>query len=412
MSAHLVGQPLHGLRVIDLSRVLAGPFGTMLLADLGAEVIKVELPGSGDPSRANEPKVAGESHYFMAVNRNKKSIAVDLTTAGGRQTILDLCAHADILIENFRPGVMQKLGLSYDDVRAVNGRIVYCSISGFGPTGPLAARPAYNEVLQAMSGLMSINGDADGPPMKLGVPIGDLAGGLFGVIGILAALRQRDLTGEGEWIDVALFDTSVGLLGYLAGLYFMTGDSPPRVGSGHHSIAPLGVYPTKDGYVALSIFTTKFWRSFCAAVGREDLSADERFTHNAARVANKRVLDEIIREVMVLEDTATWLERLREADVPHAPVQTVGDALEHPHASARELVETYTHPTAGEVRTTGRVLKFGSGRPTQPLTPAPLLGEHTLEVLSEVLGYDEDSIDRLRASGAVETASDRAEAER
>ena len=393
--------PLSGIKIVDFSRVLAGPFATQIFGDLGAEVIKVEEPDGGDASRNNPPFVGGESHYFVSINRNKQSIAIDLKSPQGCQVALDLMHRCDVVIENFRPNVMTKLGLDYETVKQGNPGVVYCSISGFGHAGPMAGQPAYNEVMQALSGLMSMNGEEDGPPMKLGVPVGDMGGGLFAVIGILAALNERSRTGKGQWVDVALFDSMVSFLGYFAGLYFATGKSPERVGSGHHSIAPLGVFEASDGYMALSIFTTKFWRNFCKAAERPDWATDPRFARAGARVDNKKILEAMIRELFATRSLADWDGLLTAADVPHARVRSVGEALEDEHSRSRDLVIETEHPTAGKIRNVGRAIKFSGHDPAAPMLPAPLLGGDTEDILSGLLGYDPSRIAALLAAKAV-----------
>ena len=393
--------PLTGVKVVDFSRVLAGPFATQILGDLGAEVIKVEEPDAGDPSRNNPPFVGGESHYFVSINRNKQSIAIDLKSPEGKQVALDLMQGCDVVIENFRPNVMAKLGLDYETVKRGNPGVVYCSISGFGHTGPMANLPAYNEVMQALTGLMSMNGKEDGPPMKLGVPVGDMGGGLFAVIGVLAALNERTRTGRGQWVDVALYDSMVSFLGYFAGLYFATGESPKRVGSGHHSIAPLGVFAASDGYMALSIFTTKFWRNFCNAIGQPELATDPRFARAGARVGNKQVLEKTLRELFVRRNLAEWDELLTAADVPHARVRSVGEVLEDAHSRERNMVLEVDHPTAGKIRNVGRAIKFSGHDAAAAMLPAPLLGGDTVDILAGLLGYGKARIDALLAHKAV-----------
>ena len=393
--------PLTGIKVVDFSRVLAGPYASQILGDLGAEVIKVEEPDKGDASRNNPPFVGGESHYFVSINRNKQSIAVDLKCPDGKQVALDLMRRCDIVIENFRPGVMTRLGLDYDSVKTANPGVIYCSISGFGPTGPMAGAPAYNEVMQALTGLMSMNGEEDGPPMKLGVPVGDMGGGLFAVIGAVSALNERNRTGQGQLVDVALYDSMVSFLGYFAGLYFATGKSPARVGSGHHSIAPLGVFAASDGYMALSIFTTKFWRNFCKALGQPELVTDARFARAGARVENKQVLEKIIRDIFARRSLAEWDELLASADVPHARVRSVGEALDDVHSHERDMVLETDHPTAGKIRNVGRAIKFSHHDAAAPLLPAPLLGGDTVDILAGLLGYDRARIDSLLAGKAV-----------
>jgi formyl-CoA transferase/CoA:oxalate CoA-transferase len=389
------------LLVIDFSRVIAGPFASQLLGDLGADVIKVEEPVSGDPSRKNPPHVGGESHYFMAFNRNKKSVAFDLKTSAGRQAAFDLMNQADIVVENFRPSVMKNLKLDYDSVKTTNPRLIYCSISGFGREGPLHDVPAYNEVVQAITGIMSMNGEENGPPIKLGVPIGDLGGALFAVIGILAAVNDRARTGKGQWVDIALYDSMISMLGYFANLYFTTGKSPTRIGSAHHSIGPLGVFMTADkSYLALSIFTDKFWSNFCSVIGRPELATDSRFVTAAGRVGNKHILKKMLEELFLQSTLAQWDSLLTDADVPHAPVRSVGEALEAEHSKQRDMVIELEHPTAGRIRNTGRAIKLSNHDSKAPMKAAPLLGADTVDVLRHVLKYSETQIEEMTKQGA------------
>jgi crotonobetainyl-CoA:carnitine CoA-transferase CaiB-like acyl-CoA transferase len=403
--------PLADIRVLDLTRVLAGPFATQILGDLGAEILKVEAPGKGDDIRAIAPfATGGESHYFLALNRNKKSLVIDLKTERGVGIVKSLAAKSDVVVENFRPGVMEKLGLGYAALSAVNPRLVMCSISGFGQTGPLKDTPSYDIVTQAYSGAMSVNGEADRSPVKLGIPLGDMAGGVFGAPAILAALHERGLSGHGRHIDISLMDGLMGMLGYLAQIYFLTGESPKRVGSGHPNIAPYGAYPASDGHVIVACLNEGFWRRFASALGREDLVDDPRFADRARRVANRLALDEIIGELMCTRSKSEWSTVLQAHDVPCAPILDVGDSLEHPQTLARAMVETVEHPTAGSVRLVGRPIKF-SGAEQVALAPPPVLGADTREVLGDLLAMDSHELDRLAAAGVID-AVDRSDAAR
>jgi crotonobetainyl-CoA:carnitine CoA-transferase CaiB-like acyl-CoA transferase len=394
--------PLADIRILDFSRVLAGPFTTQILGDMGAEILKVEAPGKGDDTRRFAPFApGGESHYFMALNRNKKSLVIDLKSERGVDIIKTLVDKCDVVVENFRPGVMDQLGLGYDTLSAINPRLVMCSISGFGQYGPLRDTPSFDIVTQAYSGAMSVNGEADRPPVKLGLPFGDMAGGIFGAPAILAALHERGVTGRGRHIDISLMDGLMGTLGYLAQSYLVTGKSPQRVGSSHPSVAPYGAYPSSDGHIIVACLTDGFWHNFAGALGREDLLQDPRFSDYAARISHQLELDEIINAIMRTRTMQQWGDILTTHDVPHAPILEVSDALEHPHTVARGMVETVTHPSAGEMRLVGRPIKF-SGAPQAPLQPPPMLAANTREVLRSLLDFDADELDQLTASGVID----------
>jgi len=392
--------PLAGIRVVDFTRVLAGPFCTMILGDLGADVIKLEPPGTGDNVRAVPPLVGGESHYFLAINRNKRSLAIDLKAPEARDLVLRLVETADIVVENFRPGVMDRLGLGWDALRAVKPDLVMCSQSGFGQEGPMAAKPSFDLVTQALSGVMSLNGEPGGPPTKLGLPMGDIAGGLWGVIGVLAGLQHRNAMGEGLRIDLSLLDGLVGLLGYLAELQLLTGESPGRVGSGHHTIVPYGRYPVKDGHIVLAIHVGAFWRKFCHAIDRPGLIDDARFRTTADRARNRELLETLVRDVLATKTAAEWQAVFDAGDVPAAPVLDVGAALGQAAVRARGLVKTMRHPTAGDVPVVGLPFRFTGRAETGAVAPSPRLGEHSRAVLAE-LGCGPETFERLLAAGVV-----------
>jgi CoA:oxalate CoA-transferase len=393
--------PLSGVRILDFTRVLAGPFATMMLGDLGAEIIKIERPGKGDESRYSGPKANGESTHFITANRNKKSVVLDLKNPEGVRVARELAAKCDVVIENFRPGVMARLGLDYDSLREVNPGIVVASISGFGAYGPMRDRPAFDVIAQAMTGAMSVTGHPGQPPSRLGVAMGDLAGGLYAIIAILAAIRERSITGRGAAIDIAMYDSMLGLMHYYLTDYFLTGKDPQPVGSGNPSIVPYGAYQAKDGYIIIAAFQTQFWRRLCEVIGRPELSRDERFATNDLRVANKAELTPILEEVLVTKTRAEWSAVLDEADIPNASVQKVSEVVVAPHTQARGMIEQVDHPIAGVVKMTGRPIKF-VGRDREPLRPSPMLGEHTVEVLRDLLDYTDKDIDGLVASGATE----------
>lgn len=376
-------RPLDGLRILDLTRMLAGPYGTMILADLGAEVIKIEEPKVGDPTRRNIPMIQGESTYFMSVNRGKRSVTLDLQSEAGRQQFLKLVRDADIVVENYRPGVMERLGLSYDALRSIKPDLILCSISGFGQTGPLRDKISFDLVNQAMAGIMSVTGEAGRPPVRCGLPAGDLAGGIFGALGILAALYGRRKSGRGVHIDIGLHDLLLSLLGYVAQLYFTTGEVPGPVGSGHHHIAPYRAFKAKDGYFVIAAFTQVFWIKFIQVMGLQALGDDSRFANMTARKHHKQKLDALIEPLFLDGTVAEWIERFRLGDVPAAPVYTVGEALECEHASARGIVFEYTHSILGPIRAVGTPF-LANGRPWRSDLPPPLLGQDNAEILSTV----------------------------
>jgi len=391
---------LGSVRIVDFSRVLSGPYATLILGDLGADIIKVEEPSEGDATRENRPLVNGQSHYFLSLNRNKRSVGLNLKSAEGQDVARKLAASADVVVENYRPGKMASFGLDYASLAKVNPRVIYCSISGFGQDGPLAMTPAYNDVVQGLSGVMSLNGEPDGMPVKVGIPIGDLAAGMFAAMGILAALYEREAGGKGKHLDISMLDCLLGMLGYSAGWYFATGKSPHRVGSRHHSIAPVGVFKTLDGKdLILAVFITKFWQRFCEAAGRKQLALDPRFTSAQARVENSSELYPVIEEVVASKPLSEWLKLLARGDVPHAPVLSIGEALEQDYVRHRNMVVEATHPTYGPVKMVGPVIKY-RGEAAAPPTAPPMLGEHTAEVLRGY-GFSESEIGRLHDMGAI-----------
>jgi crotonobetainyl-CoA:carnitine CoA-transferase CaiB-like acyl-CoA transferase len=393
--------PLAGVKVLDFTRVLAGPFATLLLSDLGAEILKVEPPGKGDDIRTMAPFIGGESHYFISTSRGKKGLVIDLKHPRGRAIALELAQQVDVVVENYRPGVMDSLGLGYETLSAINPKLIYCSISGFGATGPLRDKPSFDIVTQALSGAISINGGADAPPEKLGLPFGDLAGGIYGSIAILGALHERHATGRGRLIDVSLLDGMMGLLGYYAQIYFVTGNNPPRVGSKHINITPYGIYPTSDGHIIVACLVERFWVNFAKALGREDFLEDPRFKDYQSRLDNREALDTEINALMRQRTKVQWEKILEECDVPHAGILSIGEALEQPHAKAREMVVTVEHPRAGPIRMVGRSIKY-PGAPQKPLEPPPTLGQHTRQVLSEFLGYVPETLNELEREGVID----------
>jgi formyl-CoA transferase/CoA:oxalate CoA-transferase len=393
-------RPLDGIRVVDLSRVLAGPYCTLLLADMGAEVVKVEEPGKGDDTRAWPPFAGGESTYFMSVNRGKKSLTLNLKAAGGQAVLRRLCESADVLLENFRPGTLERLGFGYEAVRAWNPRLVYCSISGFGESGPEAGRPGYDLIVQGESGIMDLTGFPDGPPVKVGNSIADLASGAMAAHGITLALFARERTGQGQKVEIAMLEVMAALLTYQGQGYLATGKSPRRRGNQHPSIVPYEVFEAADGYLTVGVANNSLWTRFCQALGRPDLAADPRFDTEARRVEHRDTLVPLLAGVFAGAPVATWLERLGRAGVPAGKIKAVGEVLESPHLRARGALVSITHPTAGVMRMVGPPIRL-HGTPGEATAPAPLLGEHTEEVLGKVLGYSAEAIAGLRAEGAI-----------
>lgn len=387
--------PLDGVRVLDLSRVLAGPFCSLILADLGAEVIKVEELGSGDQTRTIPPFAGGESHYFLSINRNKSSVALDARTEAGRGILLKLATQCDVVLENFRPGVMERLGLGYEALRVLKPDIIMCSISGFGAKGAMSDKPSFDLVTQALSGVMSINGYPDGTPTKLGLPLGDIGGGLWAALGVMAALNERHATGEGSHVDLSLLEGLMGLLGYLAQIYLVTGESPGRMGNSHHNIVPYGLMPVKDGHIVLALHVGEFWRKFCRAIGREDLIADARFRTVRDRHTNRVELERQITAIMLTKTVVEWQQILDAADVPHGPVNNMEQALNQPIVRERGFVKEVQHPVAGTVKVVGSPLRFEGKYEDSRLEPPPMLGEHTRAVLGDLLGLSNGEIERL-----------------
>lgn len=389
---------LNGIKVIDLTRVLAGPFCTMILGDLGADVIKIEAP-EGDESRKYGPFVKGESAYFMSINRNKRSVVINLKKPEGVEIFKKLVKDADIVVENFRPGTTAKLGISYEDLQLINPRLIYASCSGFGQTGPYRLRPAYDIIVQAMGGIMSITGQPGGEPTRVGASIGDITAALFTVIGILAALAERERSGKGQYIDISMLDCQVAILENAIVRYSVGGEVPKPIGNRHPSITPFTTLKTKDGYVVIAVGNDNLWRKFCEAIGREDLIDDPRFKTNPLRTQNWEELFEILRSVFSQYTTSEALAIIEGAGVPCGPLQDIGQVFHDPHVRQREMIVPVEHPVAGPVWMAGTPLKL-SRTPGKIERPAPMLGEHTLEVLLEA-GYTEEEVRRLEAEGVV-----------
>ncbi len=392
--------PLAGVRILDLSRILSGPFATMIFADLGADVIKLENPRTGDDTREWAPPYQGDqSAYFLSVNRNKRGIAVDLKTAQGLEIALRLVDRADVIVENFRPGTATRLGLGYDDLRARNRGLIYASISGFGQTGPYANEPGYDAIAQALGGVMSVTGEADGEPVRVGNSAADLGAAMWAAIGILAALHERHTTGCGEWIDISLLDGQIASLTYLAGGYFASGEVPRRYGSAHPSIVPYQALQTADGHLMVAVGNDTLWRRFAPLIGLPELVDDPRFESNPQRVANRAQLIPLIERALAAKGSVAWADELSRVGIPAGSINTVAGALEHPQVIARDMVLSTEHPSAGTLRMTGSPIKL-SGHTATVRRPPPTLGEHTDDVLGE-LGYSAAEIAKLHDEGVV-----------
>ena len=385
---------LEGLRVVDLTQAMAAPFCTMNLADMGADVIKVEPPGAGEQTRRLGPaQKNGHSATFMAVNRNKRSLAVDLKRPDGVVIVKRLAGTADVFVQNYRPGVAERLGVGYEDLRSVNPRLVYCAISGFGGTGPYASRGGYDLIAQGMSGIISVTGEEDGPPAKSGIPISDLAAGLLGAYGILAALEHRERTGEGQLVDTSLLEAALSLTVWESSEYWVTERPPKPLGSAHRLSAPYQAIRASDGYFTVGANNDKLFQGFCRAIGRPDLYADERFAGRTVRLENREALVGEIEKTTIAETRAYWLQRLETEGIPSGPINSYPEVLSDPHVLAREMVVDLIHPGAGEIKALGIPVKL-SDTPGAVDRPAPLVGQHTAEILTE-LGYSEAEQRRL-----------------
>ncbi len=393
---------LEGVRVIDLTRVLAGPYCTMLLGDLGAEVIKIEAPGRGDDTRHWGPPFApgGEAAYFLAVNRNKRSVTLNLKTPEGLDILKALIRQGDVLVENFRTGTLERWGLGYETLQELRPGLIYCSITGYGQTGPYRERPGYDFIVQAQGGFMSLTGPEGGEPYRAGVAIADLAAGMFAANAILAALFARGRTGEGQRIDIALLDSQVALLSYVASNYFVSGERPCRYGNAHPNIVPYEAFKARDQYFAFAAGNDLQWRRFCEAVGRPEWAEDERFATNAARLQNRKQVVQMLNDLFATKDAADWIQLCHEIGLPAAPINTVDQVFQDPQVLAREMVLEVEHPTAGRLKVLGSPLKVHTAPPEVRLPP-PTLGQHTEEVLEAYLGYTREQVEALRRKGVV-----------
>lgn len=365
--------------VVDLSRVYAGPYCTMILGDMGATVIKVEQPGKGDDTRQfGPPSIEGESAYYLGLNRNKHSITLDFYNPAHKQRLLELIETATVLVENFRPGTLERQGLGYEALQALNPGLIYCSISGYGQDGPYTNRPGYDFVAQAESGIMSVTGDVDGEPQRVGSPVGDISAGMFACMSILAALYVRKSTGKGQHIDISLFESAVSLLGNVASNYLISGEDAIRYGNGHPNIVPYQAFRTRDGYIVVACGNDRLYQSFCSLLGRDDLATDPRFTSNPQRVRNRKELIPTLQNLILLRDTADWLAELRAVGIPCGPINTVRQVFNDEQLHARGFIWECKHPTAGPIKLSGSPIHF-SDTPTRLYKAPPLLGEDNEE---------------------------------
>jgi formyl-CoA transferase len=401
-------QPLQNIRVLDITRALAGPYCTMMLGDLGADVIKVERPITGDETRGWGPPFVGkpygpypgESAYFIAANRNKRSITVNIQSSEGQEIIRKLAGLSDVLVENYRTGELEKMGLGYQDLHKLYPKLIYCSVSGYGRTGPYADRPGYDAVIQAEGGMMSITGPIDGPPSRAGIPIIDITSGMFAATAILAALRARDLTGEGQLVDISLFDSHVALLTNVASNYLVGGSSPRRYGNAHPNLVPYDAFSARDGWFIVGVANEKQWGILCDVLDRADMKIDPRFAANRDRVTNREVLLAELNRIFSERNVDDWLDKLTRAGLPCGRINSIPEVFAHPQAQARAMAQETEHPSAGTIKVPGFPYKL-SGTPAEIQKPPPMLGEHTEEVLKDLLDYSAEDVDGLNEKGAI-----------
>lgn len=391
-------KPLHGVTVLDLSRVLAGPYAAMMLADYGADVIKIEAP-NGDDSRAFGPFVAGESTYFMSLNRGKRGMVLNLKDAAHVDVFKQLVVQADVVVENYRPGTMDRLGIGYDVLNELNPRLVYAQCSGFGDTGPYRLKPAYDVVVQAMGGIMSITGPEGGQPTRIGASLGDIIAGMFTAFGIVTALRAREASGKGQRVDVGMLDCQVAVLENAIARYVATGNVPGPIGNRHPSITPFSAFPTTDGHVIVGAGNDKLWGELCALIGLPQLVDDPRFADNGLRTEHVEHLTPLLNAAFATRTTNEWLSMLTKAGLPCAPINTVDKVITDPQIIARDMIVEVDHPAAGVTQMPGVPVKF-SQTPGGIDRAAPILGEHTSEILRELLGWDDNQIAQFGATTA------------
>jgi CoA:oxalate CoA-transferase len=396
-----MSQPLEGIRVLDLTHVLAGPFCTQILGDLGAEVIKIERPGVGDPTRRMPPHtMKDQSLYFMALNRNKKSLTLDLKSSEGKEIFYGLTRKADVVMNNFTPGTMEKLGLGYEDLKKINPLIVWASVTGYGQTGPYRERPSYDIIVQAMGGAMSYTGEPGKPPVRCGIPIGDLGGAVFAVIGILSALVSRSMAGEGRMVDISMLDVQLALHTYRAKYYFVAGEVPQPVGTAHVSNVPLRAYRTKDSALVIEAYIDHFFRNLCKNMDIEHLADDPRFSTRASRLKNREELDRLLEETFLKKTTDEWLDLFVKLEVPSGPINTVDKAVADPQVLSRDMVVEIDSPHVGKTKDVGSPVKVSGVDRVRYVYP-PALGEHTEQILKTLLGYSADKIVGLKSQKVI-----------
>jgi formyl-CoA transferase len=401
-------QPLQNIRILDITRALAGPYCTMMLGDLGADVIKIERPGVGDETRGWGPPFVGEAYgnypgesaYFLAANRNKRSVTVNIQSKEGQEIIRKLAGISDVLVENYRTGDLDKLGLGYNDLRKQFPKLIYCSVSGYGRTGPYADRPGYDAIIQGEGGMMSITGPADGPPSRAGIPIIDITSGMFAATAILAALRARDLSGEGQLVDISLFDSHVALLTNVASNYLI-GDKPPRrYGNAHPNLVPYDSFSARDGWFIVGVANDKQWAQLCDILARPKWKTDARYANNKDRVSNREGLVAELNRIFAERDVDDWLADLTKTGLPCGRINSIPEVFTHPQAHARDMILETNHASAGTVKLPGFPYKF-SRTPAEIQKPPPMLGQHTEEVLTGLLGYSREGVEGLRENGAI-----------
>ena len=392
---------LEGIRVLDLTRALAGPFCTLMLGDNGADVIKVEIPGTGDDTRKWGPPFIGEeSAYYLSINRNKRSLTLNLQDAQAQEVFMKLAKDTDVVVENFTPGVMGRFGLDYDAVKAVNPNVVYCSISGFGQDGPYRNRPAYDQIMQGVGGLMSITGEPDGEPQKIGIAVTDIGAGMWSAFAIMAALHYREKSGEGQYIDISMLDAQVAWLTYQAAFFFANGEAPKRMGAAHPTLVPYQAFMCNDGkYINVAVGSERIWERFCKGMGREDLRDHPDYATNSVRVNNRGAIVSMLQEIFLTRPVTEWVEDLQAANVPCGPINDLADVFADPQVLARNMYLEMAHPTLGTIKQTGLPIKFS-------LTPGgldrhpPLLGEHNQEILQS-LGYSDADVQSLKDQSVI-----------
>ena len=392
---------LEGIRVLDLTRALAGPFCTLMLGDNGADVIKVEIPGTGDDTRKWGPPFIGEeSAYYLSINRNKRSLTLNLQDAQAQEVFMKLAKDIDVVVENFTPGVMGRFGLDYDAVKAVSPKVVYCSISGFGQDGPYRNRPAYDQIMQGVGGLMSITGEPDGEPQKIGIAVTDIGAGMWSAFAIMAALHHREKSGEGQYIDISMLDAQVAWLTYQAAFFFANGEAPKRMGAAHPTLVPYQAFMCNDGkYINVAVGSERIWERFCKGMGREDLRDHPDYATNSVRVNNRGAIVSMLQEIFLTRPVTEWVEDLQAANVPCGPINDLADVFADPQVLARNMYLEMAHPTLGTIKQTGLPIKFS-------LTPGgldrhpPLLGEHNQEILQS-LGYSDADVQSLKDQSVI-----------